>query len=293
MKMRCRWWPWIIGLATVAAGYLLGLLILPPGLWSSSITPVGPSATSRTGVATSGATSDTTASPVDVTAKYAPATLNQAWLASPFNGDEGIPQPPDNTNCDHLTDWIRSTKMVDRNSSQVTVTIRANKEAAITVNAIRPRIRSQQLPRESMPVLTCVPFNPYTKKPFDGTYLPKPDQDGALDGNSKFTLDVKASFVLGESFRLEAGQIEEAYLTGFALACDCQWRIQLDLLVDGHPQTVVAGNGYEPFRTVALPQRKLVDPRDKVWCLVQGRTVLVPPDPRRCPAPKLRDKPIY
>ncbi|MGP4093726.1 hypothetical protein [Nonomuraea sp. KM90] len=228
-----------------------------------------------------------------MTAKYDAAALNQAWLASPSDVGAEIPQPPEDTNCDHLIDWIRTANLVDRGSSQVTVTLRAKRDTTITVQAIRFSVVSQRQPRDDVPILACVPFDPYKKESFDGTFLPHPDRGSAPNTFGDFVLDVKTSFEVGTAFDLEVGQIEEAYLTGFALSCDCEWKVEVGLEVDGRTQTVTVGDRERPFRTIALPKRKLTAPGDKVWCLVRGRTQLIAPDPRRCAAPTKQEQPIY
>ena len=75
---------------------------------------------------------------VTVTAKYDAAALNQAWLAAPADAGAEIPQPPADTNCDHLIDWIRSAGLIERGSSQVTATLRAKKDTTITVRRYGP-----------------------------------------------------------------------------------------------------------------------------------------------------------
>jgi hypothetical protein len=232
--------------------------------------------------------------PVEVTARYQPpgASIGEGWwqqLPAPV----ASLGPPAGADCPRMWEWSRTHGGVDRGWSDVAVTIRAHRPVSLVVLAASSRLVSSRPPVPGQTLL-CVPGRePY----MGGEYvLEHGMQVGFLVDRDGASYDFRESGGgVGSPIALGFGEINQLSFRAFAHACDCTWRIEVEMLIDGqrHHFILDDADSGKPFHTIAPPLTPGDPATNIVWCAPEGQGRLTSPARRDCPIPVVYETPLY
>ncbi|MEU0883354.1 hypothetical protein ABZ345_32510 [Lentzea sp. NPDC005914] len=230
------------------------------------------------------------APPVEVAARYQDdGIIGEAWWQM-LPASVGEHDLAAGSSCAAVRDKLRGLGGVDRGWSEVTVTIRAKRPVQVVVQSVRSRLVSSAPPAPARTLL-CVPDpEPYMAREdllkYDMGFLV--DQDG-------YSSNLLGSDPEANTKRLGFGEIHELDFKGYVRSCDCAWKIELELLVDGRKQQWQLEDSVteRPFRTIAPPQSPGDSSTNVVWCAADGRGKPTLPDRRDCPIPVVYETPLY
>jgi len=232
--------------------------------------------------------------PIDVTARYQGFRgifIGEGWwqqLPAPV----ASLNPPVGASCAQMWEWSRARGGIDRGWSDVEVTIRARKPVHLIILSARSHLLFSRPPTPHQTLL-CVPGRePY----MSGEYvLESSGITGFLVDRDVSIYDFRHTGGDGLSVNLGFGEIEKLPFRAFAHACDCTWRIEVDMLIDGrqHHLMLDDADSRKPFRTIAPPSTPGDPATNAVWCAPDGQGRLTSPDRRDCPIPVVYETLLY
>ena len=233
----------------------------------------------------------TQSSTIEVTAVYGNnVPKNEAWWqATPRHLD--LRDLPAAMGCPKMRDWLRSRGGIDRGWSDVTVTIRARRPARLIFKTARSRLVSSR-PATAKQTLLCVPD---VESGVAGEYQLNSEEGFLLDRDGYSSILPNDAYSRSEPIDLGFGEVLDISFKAFARACDCTWRLELDMLVDGQPFHSALNDlrTGRPFRTLAAPSSPGDPKSNVVWCAPTGVGRLTLPSRRDCPIPVEYETPIY
>lgn len=183
---------------------------------------------------------------------------------------EALPAPPNGQNtCAGRYQWARKLHGTDANSTFFKFSLRAAPGSEVEINGARPVVEHSRAPSSGI-VLGC----PGEGQVEDVRYLNidldhEQYQFVAGKGQSPRPLDL----------RMSGGESETVYVSASAANCSCRWRLELSLLVNGKPKTVMLGDDDHPFVTEAAYRRTQYQYLTGRWRPVSGATPSGPPPP--------------
>jgi hypothetical protein len=177
--------------------------------------------------------------------------------------------------CQQIRTWVMRLGGVDAGRTHLNLSIEGRSSSPVLIKSMRARIVTRSEPLQDT-VVRCllegeigvigIGFNLDEQPSLARTLL----EDGTL-GEPYFE---------AHNLTLAEGEVLPMSVTAFVEQCSCEWRIEIEAVVEGEEQTFMVDNSGEPFETTAiatLPSHKVVWYGD--WASCSGLVTCFPGEP--------------
>jgi hypothetical protein len=154
---------------------------------------------------------------------------------------------PSPSTCADAIGWLKSQGGVDAARTYLSISIEGMNDVPVLIQSMRARIEARQPPiRHTTAECETAGVVELTRIGFD---LDEPSpvarefrDDGSLGG----------PFFEARNITIAEGEVLPMSITAFAERCYCRWRIEVDAVVEGEPQTFVLDQNGRPFGTTGM-----------------------------------------
>lgn len=184
-----------------------------------------------------------------------PSAVPKGDLPGPPSAREGVPSGAA-IGCHNIRGWLALQGAVDAGDTPLKISIEGLNSSPVLIQSMRARVDARRDPMANT-VLGC---------PVEGE-IGVVEMGFNLDEQPAVARVIQEDKSLGHPYfersniTIAEGEILPLSVTAFAEECFCEWRIEIDAVVEGDRQTFVLDDHGRPFRTTAIaaaPSHRIV-----------------------------------
>lgn len=191
--------------------------------------------------------------PLDGEAFALPGLVGEGDLPGPPSARRGVPGV---IGCFDILDWLARQGAVDAGDTRLKVSIEGLNSSPVLIQSMRARIEARRDPISNT-LLTC-PVEGEIGVIKIGFNL---DEQPAVARILKDDNTLGRPYFEGSGITVADGEVLAMSVAAFTEQCFCDWRIEIDAVVEGDRQTFVLDDHGRPFQTTAIvtvPSRRIV-----------------------------------
>jgi hypothetical protein len=175
---------------------------------------------------------------------------------------------PAAASCQEVRGWAMGKGGIDAGRTHLKISIEGLNRTPVLIESMRARVEGRREPIDD--TLVACALEGLIEVIGIGFDL---DEQPSLARSIKQDGGLGRPFFERSSITVAEGEILTLAVTAFAEQCFCQWRIEIDLVVEGERQTFVIDDNGQPFQTtaaVSLPSHRVVWWGGKEWTSCDG-----------------------
>lgn len=154
--------------------------------------------------------------------------------------------PPDSS-CQQVRSWAMRRGAIDGGRTHLKISIEGLNDTPVLIESMRARVESRMEPISNT-LVSCLIEGEIGIIGIGFNLDEQPSLARALSGE---TGELGGPYFEGSNISVAEGEVLAMAVTAFAEQCFCEWRIEINAVVEGEQQTFILDDNGQPFLTTA------------------------------------------